>query len=357
MVRQSLAEIGAKALQLLPPEAAHDLGMQLLALDPLRFFAEDSPPFAVLERQGLGCKASLPGIGELPHPIGLAAGFDKNAVALKALARIGFSHIEIGAVTPRPQKGNPKPRLFRYRENLALVNRMGFNNDGVKKISDRLRFHGSFVANDSCAPCAIGVNIGKNKDTPPDGAIDDFMEVHAAFKDLARFFVINLSSPNTPGLRELATPEFIAELARRFGPEIQKIWIKFDPDMNRDSFQKLVEATGAGGFGGLVLTNTQRVNKPESGGLSGQLLFGRANTVLEWAWDVHRGKIPMIGVGGIMSGGDILDKIMRGANAVQIYTALAFQGPLVVANLMAGLGVEMRRRGFSSLEGARGAYY
>ncbi|NBQ52320.1 MAG: hypothetical protein EBU49_01890 [Proteobacteria bacterium] len=203
----------------------------------------------------------------------------------------------------------------------------------------------------------MGVNIGKNKDTSADAAIDDFLQVHAGFRGLADFFVINLSSPNTPGLRELANPGFIAEIARQFGPEVKKIWIKFDPDMNRDSFEKLIEATGNAGLAGLVLTNTHRVTAPESGGLSGRPLLERSNTALEWAWDVHRGKIPMIGVGGILSGRDIVDKISRGASAVQIYTAFAYRGPWVVPSLLNESVIRLRELGFASLNEAYGSHY
>ena len=343
----SCAGLSTKALQLLPPEAAHHMGMQILAMNPTRFLRP-----CALDHLDASLRVQVPGLGNLPHPIGLAAGFDKNGIAIKGLAGLGFSHIEIGAVTPRSQPGNVRPRLFRYRSDRSLINRMGFNNDGAAQISARIG--SQFWSNDICP---LGVNIGKNKDTPAEKALDDFLQVHAVFSDLARFFVINLSSPNTPGLRKLATPEFMAEIARSFGPEIKKMWIKFDPDMDRNSFQKLVEEAGNAGWAGMVLTNSQRVEAPESGGLSGRPLFERSNQFLDWAWEVHRGKIPMIGVGGIFSGLDVLEKITRGANAVQIYTAFAYRGPWVVANLLQELAAELPRRGFSSLAEARGSQF
>jgi dihydroorotate dehydrogenase len=348
--QQHFAELGTKALQQLQPELAHDVGMKFLSFDPFRFLPP--PTIAPLD---VSCQVNVPGIGLLSHPVGLAAGFDKNAVAISALARFGFSSIEIGAVTPLAQAGNPRPRLFRYRSEQSLINRMGFNNDGIEAIRARLNAAKSVA--DSKATCPLGINIGKNKDTVPGAAIDDFLQVHAGFKNLAQFFVINLSSPNTPGLRELATPEFVAEMARQFGAEVNKIWIKFDPDMNRDTFQKLIEATGDAGMAGLVLTNTHRVTAPESGGLSGRPLLARSNTALEWAWDVHRGKIPMIGVGGILTGRDIVEKISRGASAVQIYTALAYRGPWVVSSLLNEAVIHLRERGFASLTEACGSHY
>ena len=344
------AEFGTRALQQLQPEVAHDIAMKFLSLDPLRFL-----PQPALDPLNVSCQMEVPGIGLLPHPVGLAAGFDKNALAVSSLRRLGFSSIEIGAVTPLAQAGNPRPRLFRYRSEQSLINRMGFNNDGIEAIRARLNAAKSVA--DSKATCPLGINIGKNKDTVPGAAIDDFLQVHAGFKDLAHFFVINLSSPNTPGLRELATPEFIAEVARQFGSEVKKIWIKFDPDMNRDTFQKLIEATGDAGMAGLVLTNTHRVTAPESGGLSGRPLLARSNTALEWAWHVHQGKIPMIGVGGILTGRDIVEKISRGASAVQIYTALAYRGPWVVSGLLNEAVIRLQELGLSSLKEAYGSHY
>ena len=344
---QLLAEFGMRALQHMQPELAHEIGMKVLSLDPMRYL-----PSTGTNLQNISCQMDVPGIGLLPHPIGLAAGFDKNAVAINALTRLGFSTIEIGAVTPLAQVGNPRPRLFRYREEQSLINRMGFNNDGIERIRARVK-----LASGRNVSCPLGVNIGKNKDTPADAAIDDFLQVHAGFKNLAQFFVINLSSPNTPGLRELATPEFIEKIARQFGPEVKKIWIKFDPDMNREAFQKLVEATGIAGLAGLVLTNTHRVTVPESGGLSGRPILARSNTALEWAWEVHRGKIPMLGVGGILTGGDLVEKISRGASSVQIYTALAYRGPWVVSGLLKEAVIRLRERGFASLKEAFGSHY
>ncbi len=348
-----IAGQGARMLRAFPPEVAHDIAIRCLAADPLAWFPAGTPDVvAAASGPDMDLRVSVPGIGTLAHPIGLAAGFDKNARAVRGLSRIGFSHMEIGAVTPRAQPGNPRPRLFRYPADESLINRMGFNNDGAEKIASRLRAlhwnHGS---------CPVGVNIGKNKDTPASHAIEDFLKVHDAFKDAASFFVVNLSSPNTPGLRELATPAFLGRIADAFGPESRRLWIKFDPDMSRDVFQELVRATGDRGFAGLVLTNTHRVEHPQAGGLSGAPLTALSNRTLEWAWEVHRGSIPTIGVGGVMTGRDAFDKIARGSLALQIYTAFIYRGPWVVVRMLRELKEEMRRRGFRSVTEVFGSYH
>ncbi|NDE18545.1 quinone-dependent dihydroorotate dehydrogenase, partial [bacterium] len=275
--------------------------------------------------------------------------------AIHGLASLGFSQIEIGAVTPRAQPGNPAPRLFRYPAEQALINRMGFNNDGMDAIRDRLT--AALRDRNDFDRCVLGVNLGKNKDTPAEGALDDFLKVHDSLKDVARFFVMNLSSPNTPGLRDLARPDFLRQAAVGYGPDIKRVWIKFDPDMEKARFQELINEVGRSGFAGVVLTNTHRVEKPEAGGLSGRPVARLSNRMLEWAWEVHRGALPMIGVGGIMTGRDVLDKIMRGAFAVQIYTAFIYRGPLVVTQLLREFEMEMRQHGFDTVAGAIGTYY
>lgn len=358
----SLAGTGTRMLQFLPPELAHEIALGCLAAGALDWLPV---PDARPGEPGPGAiavdlRANVPGMGALSHPVGLAAGFDKNGRAIRGLSRLGFSHIEIGAVTPRAQPGNPRPRLFRDRTDQSLINRMGFNNDGAEKVAARL---GSLDWNH--AACPVGVNIGKNKDTPASHAIDDFLMVHEAFKDSAAFFVVNLSSPNTPGLRDLANPEFVRSMARAFGQHVKRVWIKFDPDMPRQLLRDLVGVTGECGFAGLVLTNTHRVEIPQRipqaaplhGGLSGRPLAPLSNRILEWSWEVHRGAIPTIGVGGIMTGQDAFEKIARGSDAVQIYTSFVYRGPWVVARMIDELAEEMRRRGFTSIAEARGSHY
>lgn len=343
-----LCDVGTAMLRCLPPEAAHHLGLWLLK-GPWIPEAILPPPM----RSEVGLKSIVPGIGRLDHPIGLAAGFDKNAICPYGFKRLGFSMIEVGTVTPRAQIGNLKPRLFRYPDQRALINRMGFNNDGGLPVAARIKSH---QWNHETTP--LGVNCGKNKDTPNKNAITDYLQVIDLFHGLAQYLVVNISSPNTPGLRELATPQFIEELAHELGPKfLPKIWIKVDPDLGRKDFQKLVQKIAESGFQGLILTNTHRVQFPEAGGQSGHPLLSASNACLEWAHEVHRGQLPMIAAGGILSGLDVLSKIARGALAVQIYTALVYRGPWTVYRILLELIFELKLRGFSSVDEARGSYY
>ena len=343
-----MCDLGTALLRCLPPEWSHHLGLKLIegpwipeALLPPAFTAE------------IGLKCKVPGIGLLSHPVGLAAGFDKNAVAPHGFRRLGFSMIEVGTVTPRAQLGNPKPRLFRYPDERALINRMGFNNDGALQIAARLK---ASSWNQEITP--LGVNCGKNKDTPNKNAVGDYLQVIDLFHPLAQYLVVNISSPNTPGLRELATPEFVQQLGHELGPKfLPKVWIKVDPDLPRRDFQRLVQTISDVGFQGIILTNTHRVQFPESGGQSGHPLLSASTSCLEWAYEVHRGKLPMIAAGGILSGIDIFQKIVRGALAVQIYTALVYRGPWTVYRLLLELVCELKLRGFSSIEEAQGSFY
>jgi len=342
-----ISGVGTALLRLLPAETAHDIGMSLLARGILDHV---STPFIDPLTAGMG--VTLPGIGDLPHPIGLAAGFDKHCRVPAAFARMGFSMLEVGTVTPQAQPGNPKPRLFRQAEQLALINRMGFNSDGAATIADRLR-----RLNWQHDLVPLGINCGKNKNTPADRAIDDYLQVMSAFGDLAHYFVVNISSPNTPGLRDLATPTFIHSLADEIGDRLPKVWVKLDPDMDRREFQALVEAISERGFRGIIVSNTHRVAVPEAGGQSGHPLMALSTACLEWAYAVHQGRLPMIATGGVLSGADIFQKLARGASAVQIYTALVYRGPWVVHQLLVELAAELKLRGISHVQDIIGSYY
>ncbi len=335
----------SRLMRLLPPEWAHDL-----ALFGLKNF---NPKIALFDESNRAEKLQTH-VGEfrLPHPLGLAAGFDKNARAYRELGSLGFSFVEVGTVTPKPQAGNPKPRIFRLAGQRALINRMGFNNDGAEAMALQI------PSLPSAEQLILGVNIGKNKNTAAEHALDDYRICFERLSPKAHYVVINISSPNTPGLRDLAGPDFIKGLASFISPEERKrTWIKLDPDQSREHFKKTVETIAAQGFVGVVLTNTHRVEKPETGGLSGAPLAVRAAAHLEYAWEVHQGSLAMISSGGIFSGLDILERIKRGANAVQIYTALVYMGPLVVKNLLRQLSEEMDLIGCQSLEDIRGSHY
>ena len=297
-------------------------------------------------------QVTLPGIGRLRHPVGLAAGFDKNARCPGAFEWIGCAFLELGTVTPKPQPGNPKPRMFRYPDTMSIINRMGFNSDGAEAVLKRLQ-----KINWSPSRIPLGINIGKNKNTPQTMAIDDFLAGINAFDASSSWLTINVSSPNTPGLRELASSDFLRQLAQSAGPATKKCWIKLDPDMNRNVFQQLIATIGDEGYAGVILSNTHRVTWPQAGGQSGHPLLSQSNQCLEWAWDVTRGKLPMIASGGIISGIDVFQKLSRGASAVQIYTALVYRGPGAVQRICEELSEELKLRGFASAEDCIGSIY
>lgn len=342
-------DLGMAMMRRLPAELSHEWGIRLLASSvwqnlpkPKRHLLPAKDRFTV----------HVPGIGKLPHPIGLAAGFDKHAEAPFGFASLGLSFIELGTVTPRPQKGNPKPRLFRYPDQLALINRMGFNSHGSEVVLERLK-----ALPDHRRTAPIGVNVGKNKDTDNEAACDDFTHGIQKFSEIADYFVVNLSSPNTPGLRHLANPDFVSELAQENRSLLNKIWLKLDPDTDRATFQTLIERILKEGFQGVILTNTHMVSRPQTGGQSGHPLSIMANARLEWAQEVHQGRLPMIASGGILSGNDIIERVSRGAAAVQIYSALIYRGPWAVHKLLQELEEEILQRGGQHLQDFFGTYY
>lgn len=343
-----MGRASAFCLRLLPPEVAHDLGMKLLSLGGIRWL----PPYRLGEAALSGMRLQIPGLGLLDHPIGLAAGFDKHLRAPGAFAQMGFSFLEAGTITPKPQSGNPKPRLFRYPHNQSIINRMGFNSDGVEVVLKRCR---ALDWQQKRVP--LGINIGKNRDTPDHLALDDYLLGISKFYDHAAYLVANISSPNTEGLRNLASESFLNKLASELGSKASKVWIKLDPDQSKQAFRSLIEVVGNAGFGGVILSNTHRVSEPESGGQSGQPLGHLSVQCLEWAWEVHRGRIPMISSGGILSGADVLARIIRGASGVQLYTALVYRGPWAVNEILLELAQEMRLRGIQTLKEVQGSYY
>ena len=341
-------DLATGLLRLLPAETAHELALELMSRGWLEYL-----PAPRVSGLGSGMRVEVPGLGTLAHPLGLAAGFDKNALAPRAFSRLGFTFLEIGTVTPRPQPGNPKPRLFRQPEQRALINRMGFNSDGATTVADRLA-----RLNWHPDEAPLGINCGKNKDTPPERAIADYLQVIETCRTVARYFVINISSPNTPGLRDLATPEFIGQLADELGASLlAKVWVKLDPDRPRRELQALVAALADRGFQGVILSNTHRVTAPEVGGQSGQPLTALATSCLEWAYEVHRGALPMVASGGVLSGADVYARLARGALAVQVYTALVYRGPWTVVKLLTELDHELRLRGLATVQDAIGSYY
>lgn len=348
--KYKLSEYATSLLRLFPAELAHDLGVFFLKHNVQKFIPR--PSFL----PSLDLSMEVETLGAFAHPIGLAAGFDKNGVAICGLNDLGFSLIEVGTVTPKPQAGNSKPRLFRQADQSGLINRMGFNNAGVAAMKSRL-LEGDYYEKG----LRLGVNLGKNKDTPVDLAIDDYLHGLRETLNTALYFVINVSSPNTPGLRELASSDFLRRLAgeiNSLGSEVlAKVWVKVDPDMTKSDFQVLIDCIAHIGFGGVILTNTHSVQYPHKGGQSGHPLGIISSLRLEWTYEVAKGSLPVIGVGGILSGGDILQKVMRGADLVQIYSAMIYRGPWVVQKLLMELEWELKNYGFGSLKEAKNTHY
>ncbi|WP_136650714.1 quinone-dependent dihydroorotate dehydrogenase [Paracoccus aeridis] len=313
--------LGVAALHRLPPERAHDLSLTLLArgLVPLPGAPVTSPRL----------RTTLAGL-DLPNPVGLAAGYDKNARAVDALTRAGFGFVEVGAATPRPQPGNPQPRLFRLSADRAIINRFGFNNEGAGAIRDRLsaRRRGDVP---------VGLNIGANKDSADRAA--DFAEVTRACAPFADFLTVNVSSPNTEKLRDLQGAQALAALlsgviaAREGAGARPPVFVKIAPDMDDTALTELAAVVLDSGVDGLIATNTTLsragltdAHATETGGLSGAPLFDRSTRVLARLHLLTRGRLPIIGVGGIGSPQQAWDKIAAGATAVQIYSALIYQG-------------------------------
>ena len=266
-----------------------------------------------------------------PNPVGIAAGFDKNATHISEFEKFGFGFIEIGTVTPKPQKGNPKKRLFRLKQDNAVINRMGFNNDGVTKIKNRLRGNYKVI---------IGGNIGKNKITPNSEAKKDYLICFKELYEYVDYFVVNVSSPNTPGLRELQSREFLSDLFvdlnkfRYNKKNIKPILLKISPDLNEDKIVELLEVIKQNKIDGIIATNTTTNfpdlisdNKIEKGGLSGSPLYDKSNDVISFISKKTNGKLPIIGVGGILTPKQAIKKIEAGAHLIQLYTGIIYEGP------------------------------
>jgi dihydroorotate dehydrogenase len=298
---------------------------------------------------------------ELPNPLGLAAGFDKNAEALPGLSRLGFGFIEIGTVTPRPQSGNPKPRVFRLPQDRALINRLGFNGQGLDRVRARL-------AAREPAWGVIGANIGANRDAkdPVEDYVTGLRGVHA----LVDYVTVNVSSPNTPGLRALqhggqlqallgALTGARSELAKE---RVKPILLKIAPDLEPEQERAIAETALAAGIDGLIVGNTTLArpesltsrHRGEAGGLSGAPLLARSTAQLARLHRLTAGSVPLIGVGGIASGADAYAKIRAGASALQLYTAFIYQGPGVAAGILTELDTLLVRDGHTSIAAAVG---
>ncbi len=302
--------------------------------------AEDDPALSVAAF-GLSFK----------NPVGLAAGFDKDAVAVPALCRLGFGFIEVGTVTPRPQEGNARPRIFRLHRDRAIINRLGFNNEGVEACLARLaRARAGFPPR---IPVPLGINLGINKlGADPE---QDYPALVRAASRFADYVVINVSSPNTPGLRDLQAADRLRSILAAVGPDRPPLLVKLAPDLADAALEAVVETSIDGGVQGLIVSNTT-ISRPhglnsalagEVGGLSGAPLFARSTAMLARAYLMARGRLVLVGVGGIQSGKDAMAKLRAGATLVQLYTAFAYAGPSLIPRVKAELASELKAAGFA----------
>lgn len=348
-----LFRIARPLLFSLPPEQAHRLTIRCLASGVLPVPAAHDPPNLAVEIFGR----------TLPNPIGLAAGFDKDAEVPDAMLRFGFAFVEVGTVTPRPQAGNDKPRIFRLPEDEAVINRLGFNNKGHGEALARLaRRRGTKSQSNGL----VGVNLGANRDATD--RIEDYVIGLATLGPYADYIAVNISSPNTPGLRGLQEREPLERLAgalaetRRTASLKAPILIKIAPDLDDDALAAIIEIVESAGLDGLIISNTT-VSRPEltgryareGGGLSGRPLFRPSTELLAKAARLAGGRLVLIGAGGVSSGADAYAKIRAGATLVQLYTALTYHGPTLVARIKHDLAALLARDGFKSLAEARGA--
>lgn len=271
------------------------------------------------------------------NPVGLAAGFDKDAVLFNELSNLGFGFVEIGTLTPKPQAGNPKKRLFRLKEDQAIINRMGFNNGGVAAAVERLKKNKNVI---------IGGNIGKNKDTANENAVDDYLFAFHELHPYVDYFVVNVSSPNTPNLRALQDKEPLSKLLKTLQDvndtlEVSKpILLKIAPDLNDDQLLDIIDIVKSSGIAGVIATNTtlsrtglQSEQQSEMGGLSGQPLNKRSTEVIRFLAEKSNKAFPIIGVGGIHTPEDAIEKLEAGADLVQLYTGFVYEGPSLIKRI------------------------
>jgi len=340
--------LATRALRVLDPEDAHTAAIAglKLGLGP-RAPADD--PILATEVAGL----------RLPNPVGLAPGFDKNAEVFGPMLRAGFGFVECGTVTPKPQAGNPRPRLFRLTEDRAVINRMGFNNEGLEAYAARLARRG---------PGVVGANFGANKDS--EDRIADYVTGLTRLWGLASYFTINISSPNTPGLRALQTKAALDELLGRVAETAASLppagrapmFLKVAPDLEDGEVQAISDTVAAHGLAGVIVSNTtisrpalRSAHRDEAGGLSGAPLTVLSTAMLGRFRQAAAGRFVLIGAGGIGSGADAYAKLRAGASAVQLYSALAFEGPGLVQRIKRDLAARLRAEGFRSVAEAVGA--
>lgn len=332
-------------LQMLSPEIAHHTAIKLLRFAPVSNMTRGMNLSNLSQR--------LMGM-DFPHPVGLAAGFDKDAEVFDKLGQLGFSSVEVGSITPRPQPGNPKPRLFRLSAQQAIINRYGFNSKGLDYAAKNFAAHKR--------SCIVGINLGKNKDT--NDYIEDFLMGAEALADQADYLTINVSSPNTPGLRDLQSPDALLPVIDgvrnilRVKNRSIPLCVKISPDMNLEQLTVLVEFLLAKAIDAIIISNTTTSREgvamseyaQEQGGLSGPPLKARSTTMLRQVFNMTRGKIVLIGCGGISCGQDAYEKLCAGANLLQLYTSFVFQGPLVIRRVLEELQALLAEKGVRNIK-------
>jgi dihydroorotate dehydrogenase len=340
-----------------PPEKVHHLSMDVLRgvnrLGLARKLLQHQfrPYYTSLEKQVFGLS--------FPNPVGLGAGFDKNAVYLDELATLGFGFVEIGTVTPLPQPGNEGPRLFRLPEDKALINRMGFNNNGVKAIRGRLEH---WKRHSRHRVLVVGGNIGKNKVTGNEDAWKDYVVCFSELYDTVDYFVVNVSSPNTPGLRELQDKDslrkILSELQERNAARQGKpLLLKIAPDLNQEQLDDIITLSAEVRLSGLVATNTtisreglsaapEKIASIGNGGLSGKPLGSRSTEVVRYISSQSSGSIPIIASGGIFSGTDAAEKLEAGASLIQVWTGFIYEGPSIAKNICRYLHLQKKQHNY-----------
>src|SRR3989442_7892649 len=350
----------------LPAETAHEFALRSLSvtlgnksvreLVAQRFQSE---LFGKLRRFGL----------EFRNPIGLAAGFDKNGTAAQALSALGFGFIEVGTVTSEPQPGNPRPRIFRLPRDRALINRLGFNNCGAVQLAENIKRRRP--------DCLLGVNIGKSRSVAIEDAIPDYLTTFDGVYEVADYIAVNVSSPNTPNLRELQRADLLSELlttlqernmvlANRFSLSAPRpLLIKIAPDLKEAELESIVDVAIKNGIAGIIATNTtirrdglqtprEKIESYGEGGLSGAPLRDRSNEIIALIYRLTRGLLPIVGVGGVFTAEDAWEKIGAGASLIQLYTGFIYEGPSVARRINEGLAAILKRNDFSSLDEAIG---
>lgn len=344
----------------MPAETAHEIGIETLKIGLAAKFARDfaaerfaSETFSELNRFGLTFK----------NPLGVAAGFDKNGVVVNQLAALGFGFVEVGTVTYHPQKGNEKPRLFRLRRDRALINRLGFNNEGTPRVIERLK---NINPN-----CVLGVNIGKNKDVPNEKAIENYLQSFELAHQAADYIAVNVSSPNTPNLRELQKAEQLEQLLgelqkRNLELAAKPLLVKIAPDLTEAEVEAIIGVVQDLKLSGIIATNTSvgrdnlqtsslKIARIGAGGLSGKPIERRSNEVIKQIYKYAEGKLPIVGVGGVFTAEDAFRKIACGASLVQAYTGFVYQGVTFAREINRGLKQILKERDFATLDEAIGS--